>query len=205
LPALSDPLTQRFRYTRYRNKKGIEFMRTLCSLLFFTFLLSLSSTLAQNQSCPARNGIFAFANDGWIELKPVLAKKVKQRAAFPAHNKVIAEYPGYTSSSVLPNNVSICGTGIPVGTTFRLARAKQDDKNRQVTIGTMNPFSSSFSFDIDRKQEVELQQTIESNGTYLLLASRLAEGQYILFMQQSSSLSSTPAAFDFVVQAKIGR
>jgi hypothetical protein len=69
----------------------------------------------------------------------------------------------------------------------------------------MNPFSSSFSFDIDRKQEVELQQTIESNGTYLLLASRLAEGQYILFMQQSSSLSSTPAAFDFVVQAKIGR
>jgi hypothetical protein len=175
------------------------------SVLSLAFLLSFASAFSQNQGCPSRSGIYALTNRDWIELKPVLAKKVKRRAAFPAHDRVIAEYPGYTSLAVLSTNVSICGTGIPVGTTFRLARAKQDDKKREVTIGTMNPFSSSFSFDIDKKQEVELQQATENNGAYLLQAPHLAEGQYILFMQQGSSLASTPTAFDFVVQAKIGQ
>jgi hypothetical protein len=165
--------------------------------------MTVSVAFAETMACPTRNGVYAFSNHRWLELKPVLAKKVKSRAAFPAHNKVIAQYPGSSSQTVLRSDVSLCGTGIPVGTTFRLALAKQDDRNREVIIGTMNPFSSSFSFDIDKKQEVELQQTVDNSGTYLLHAPHAPDGQYILFMQQGSSLSSTPAAFDFSVEWKV--
>jgi hypothetical protein len=158
-------------------------------------------TLAQGQSsCPSRSGIYAFADNDWIELQTAQAKKAKLRAAFPAHDRVIAVYPGPTSSTAVSTNLTICASGIPVGVTFALARAKQGSKDRQVTIGTSHPFLSSFNFEIDKKQAVELKQNRDKDGTYLLHASHLAERQYILFMEQGSSVTSTPVAFDFFVR-----
>lgn len=89
----------------------------LLLILLYVVGNSLGQSNTTREDCPARSGIYAFTNR-WIELKPMLAKKVKRRAAFPAHDRMIAEYPGYTSSSILPNDVLICGTGIPCGYDF---------------------------------------------------------------------------------------
>lgn len=172
--------------------------RSMVVILVVLFSPLLAS--AQDHSnCPSRSGIYALSGNDWIELQTAQAKKAKLRAAFPAHDRVIAVYPGPTSSTAVSSDVTICGSGIPVGVTFALARAKQGSKDRQVTIGQSHPFLSSFNFEIDKKQAVELEQKRDKDGTYLVHASHLAEGQYILFMEQGSSVTSTPVAFDFFV------
>lgn len=179
--------------------RRVQMKRSMVVIIVVLF----SPLLAVDQdrsSCPSRSGIYAFAGNDWIELQTVQAKKAKLRAAFPAHDRVIAVYPGPTSSTAVSSDVRICGSGIPVGVTFALARAKEGSKDRQVTIGQHNPFTSSFSFEIDKKQAAKLEQERDKDGTYLLHASHLAEGQYILFMEQGSSLTSTPVAFDFFVR-----
>lgn len=169
-------------------------------LVIFICVVVSGVCLAQEQrpSCPSRSGVFAFNDGNWIELQTAQAKKAKLRAAFPAHDRVIAVYPGASSSTRVSDEVVLCGSGVPLGVTFVLARAK-DGKDRQVTIGQSSPFASTFTFEIDKKQALELAQAKDSNAIYFLRPPHLGRGQYILFMEQGSSLTSTPVAFDFYI------
>jgi hypothetical protein len=149
-------------------------------------------------SCPNRSGIYALNNSSWVELSIAQARKAKVKAAFPFHNSETAIYPGKSSTTQLSRDVLICASGISVGSKFYLARAKAGSKDRQVIVGTISAFGGTFTFGID--SEVDVNQTHNEDGSYSIHADNLSSGQYILFMQQGTSITSIPPAFDFYIQ-----
>lgn len=169
-------------------------------VLLATFSLIVSAQAQTPSSCPSRPGVYALKDSSWIDLPSARAGKEKLRTGFPYHGVTIAVYSGASSSLLLNNDVSFCASGIPVGTTFLLGLSKDKKKNREVKVGTYSPFTGTVNFNIDKKQTVAMVQTRDANGTFILKSDNLAPGQYVLFMQQGTSLSSIPPAFDFYIR-----
>jgi len=183
-----------------KKTKDVPYSILVAASLMLLMGITTVSVLAQApQPCPSRPGIYALKGGSWVELQTARAKKEKIRAAFPFHNSATAVYAGASSLTQLGKDVDICASGIPVGTSFMLAKAKESKKDRQVTVGTISPFMSELTFDIEKKQAIQIVQKRETDGSLSIHASALITGQYLLFMPQGSSLSSTPPAFDFFI------
>jgi hypothetical protein len=156
-----------------------------------------SAKSENNVPCPARTGIYARTATGWDGLQISQAQKEKLRGG-PFTYNVIAVYDGASSGSTLTSSGVICASGVPLGSTFALAKAKASKHDREVTIGTRN-INSTFTFVINKKQVVPFGSKQDDAGNYLLTFANLDPGQYLLFLSQGSSLTTTPVAFSFMV------
>jgi hypothetical protein len=166
-------------------------------------LTILAASFAHSQTlpdCPTRSGIYAMKDSNWIELPTARASKEKMRTGFPYHGVAIAVYSGASASIFLQDTFSVCASGVQPGTTFYLGMAKQKKSSREIKVGTYGVLNSTITFSIDSKQAVVTEQTRDKEGNYILRGDKLAPGQYLLFMAQGSSLSTTPPAFDFYVR-----
>lgn len=172
-------------------------MRKTFLFLAAAFLIA-STAHSQTQSCPSTPGVYALNGSQWIELAIARADKEKLRTGFPYHGVAIAVYEGSSSKLALSSDVSLCASGVPVGTTFSLGRAKDKKRTREVKVGTYGVFNSTLNFNIDKSQAVTIDQKQQA-GVILLRGSELRPGQYILFMQAGSSFRSIPPGFDFYV------
>jgi len=169
---------------------------------FAAFCTVAVSSYAQSQTqaiCPSRPGVYALKDSRWIELPTARAEKEKRRTGLPFHGVVIAVYSAQSSTLSLESNAPFCASGVSVGSTFFLGRANEKKNSREVKVATYSAFINAYSFDIDKNQSVAIDQKRDENGTFVLQSHKLASGQYILFMQQGTSLSSIPAAFDFYI------
>jgi hypothetical protein len=168
----------------------------LCTVIAF-------SCHAQSQTpsdCPSRSGVYALKDSSWVEVPTARAKKEKARTGFPFHGIIIAVYSDQSSSLSLANNVSFCASGVALGTTFFLGRTNEKKDSREIKVATYSALRSAYSFDIDKKQAVAIDQKRDAKGNFILQSKQLASGQYLLFMQQGTSLSSIPPAFDFHIR-----
>jgi hypothetical protein len=162
-----------------------------------------ASCHAQSQTppdCPSRSGVYALKDSAWVELPTARAKKEKARTGFPFHGVIIAVYSDQSSSLALVNDASFCASGVALGTTFFLGRTNEKKDSREIKVATYSALRSAYSFDIDKKQAVAIDQKRDAMGNFILQSKQLASGQYLLFMQQGTSLSSIPPAFEFYIR-----
>jgi hypothetical protein len=163
----------------------------------------ITSSNLQSQTppdCPSRSGVYALRDSNWVELPTARAKKEKARTGFPFHGVIIAVYTDQSSSLSLVNDAPFCASGVALGTTFFLGRANEKKDSREIKVATYSALGSAYSFDIDKRQAVSIGQKRDAKGNFILRSQQLASGQYLLFMQQGTSLSSIPPAFDFYIR-----
>lgn len=173
-------------------------MRKTVLFMAATFLVA-SNANSQTQACPSNSGVYALKDSQWLALSIARANKEKMRTGFPYHGVAIAVYQGASSSVTLYGDVTLCASGVSLGSTFALAKAKEKKSTREVKVGTYSVFTSTLNFSIDKSQDIPIQIE-DKNGIYTLHNGDLRPGQYILFLQAGTSLSSIPPAFDFTVQ-----
>jgi hypothetical protein len=110
----------------------------------------------------------------------------------------VAYYPGGKSHDSLGKDVTLCVSGSALGTTFTLAKSQEKKNERRVIVGTYSMLTG-FTFRIDKKYSVPLQQVHDKNRNYIIRASDLVSSRYMLYLLQGSSVLSVPPAFSFSV------
>ncbi len=178
------------------------FMRKVLILALLSMVAM--SCYAQNQtqpSCPSRPGVYALKDSSWVEVPTAHVQKVKDRVATitMGHDNITDVYSGRSSSLSLDRNASFCASGVPLGATFLLTQAREKKNSREVRVGTFQAFLGAYHFDIDKTQIVAIDQKRDGNGVFTLQVHNLVSGQYVLFLQQGTSLYSTPLALDFYI------
>ena len=134
----------------------------------------------------------------WQELTVETSRRANHTMGNLAHDNVVAYYPGAKSPNPVSKDVTICISGSTLGSTFTLAKAQEKKNERQVVVGTYS-MMTGLTFRIDKNYSVPLQLIHDKNRNYVIRASGLASGQYLLYVLQGSSLASVPPAFSFSV------
>lgn len=175
-------------------------MRLSVAIVFA--ILVTSSAVAETSKCPSQPGIYALKAANWVELPTARLKKTKDitDSVFLAHSHITDVFLGQASALTLSGNTLFCVSNAPLGATFIFAKARVKKDTREVGVGKWVPWSGSFYFGIDKSQEVSIEQKRDESGAIILKCQSLGSGQYILFLQQGTTLRSTPTAFDFGIQ-----
>lgn len=167
-----------------------------------TLLCTLSAhgqVKAEQDVCPTEQGVYAQVASEWHELSVETSRRENHTLGNLAHDNLVSYYPGGKSHDTLTKDVVLCISGSALGSTFTLAKAQEKKDERRVIVGTYSMLTG-VTFRIDKKYSVGIQQVHDKNRNYIIRATGLAPGQYMLYVLQGSSVTSIPPAFGFGVQ-----